>query len=917
MNKKHFEQSMNPKEHTQSELRDAGISHPSEWKKALDLYTPLEEEEEILTPDRRSFKKLAPYLEEDRKISDREKIKKFSETSDSIERLEILRSMSLQDAIECLKNYSNNDDQYRYLAGRLDFYQKFIQGKATYKQTEYDLKKGEYVQVEKEYPIDSSDATPETVRLGILRDIAFASMIGTPELGIFKVAEKRLKANDKSRTHMPELKGYHSGIHENSIGNAYPFLRALYEEAHKSVEGRLRGQQTDPQVLEHRAVILGANWLEEAMNYNDPSRSPKSPYVGSLKESIAWARLGSQVKKQLLGMRQKIQGIDLHNIERFIGRSGDNKYESERRKLFGQIKFLKEGYDQDKKQEFTTKENEFAVQKQHKWFERESERLNHKFEKSKAEIETANLPDDEKELQLQPVVEKHQCAMTELETDYHTQVERLQNRTPEQLLVDLEQRQTSVNERYEKRKSLAQKALDLHFKINHTGGDYNSKPLTGIVDWINYAPFGTVKRAHKMMRLGMSDEVITEYSLADTIAGKRGATRDDLKTTHFLIEKAKGQDYKVRRKLEAMMKVGSILSMAGFKASFDEVAELAGKNFYGMAEALKMYDLGQVKQFIDQGISLWSIIETRKITQKHGYELSPVEVAEIALHNIDGLDDALRTFNLGEVRTLLSQDVDLLVAIAVLNNTRQFGYELDITQITNVAKNVHCINDFTSALRELPLAEVEKLLTVGVLYSGFSKVKVALKKHGYASDFSSTLSSSQKLIKNSEYNNLDRILDFYSLAEVDQIIAKGVTLQNVLNVREALKGKGVQLHLQEILEFVKYAGDFYDSSYYVGRAIDVFGIEGARKIVAKGCRLGEAIEVYNYINDGNGTLEQLREFLKKGGLDVVIAIGKSNNMEAFKKRFTLEDVKKTIEAGFTIEEITRFPFLISPLVTKK
>ena len=40
-----------------------------------------------------------------------------------------------------------------------------------------------------------------------------------------------------------------------------------------------------------------------------------------------------------------------------------------------------------------------------------------------------------------------------------------------------------------------------------------------------------------------------EYSLADTIAGKRGATRDDLKTIHFLIEKAKGQDYKVRRNL--------------------------------------------------------------------------------------------------------------------------------------------------------------------------------------------------------------------------------------------------------------------------------------------------------------------------------------------------------------------------------
>ena len=45
MSERRFEQSMNPKEHIQSELEDAGVSHPSEWREALDLETPLKGEE--------------------------------------------------------------------------------------------------------------------------------------------------------------------------------------------------------------------------------------------------------------------------------------------------------------------------------------------------------------------------------------------------------------------------------------------------------------------------------------------------------------------------------------------------------------------------------------------------------------------------------------------------------------------------------------------------------------------------------------------------------------------------------------------------------------------------------------------------------------------------------------------------------
>jgi len=128
----------------------------------------------------------------------------------------------------------------------------------------------------------------------------------------------------------------------------------------------------------------------------------------------------------------------------------------------------------------------------------------------------------------------------------------------------------------------------------------------------------------------------------------------------------------------------------------------------------------------------------------------------------------------------------------------------------------------------------------------------------------------------------------------------------------------VATNLQEVILFEKFAGD-YSKGHHVSQAIDTFGIDDVRKIVAKSCRLDKAIEVNNYINgdssrsrrygsSDDGVSESLKESLKKGGLDVIIAIAKAGNMEI---------AVKTIEAGFTVEEVIRFPFLISPLVTKK
>jgi len=172
----------------------------------------------------------------------------------------------------------------------------------------------------------------------------------------------------------------------------------------------------------------------------------------------------------------------------------------------------------------------------------------------------------------------------------------------------------------------------------------------------------------------------------------------------------------------------------------------------------------------------------------------------------------------------------------------------------------------------------------------------------------------RKLLKTRDYYNLDSALDTFNLQEIEQITDKGGALSGVLEVGDALKEKQVATNLQEVILFEKFAGD-YNKGYYVSQAIDTFGIDDVRKIVSRGCRLDKAIEVNNYMRDSGRSRSRdvlsaktIEEVLTKGGIEAIIAIAKAESAEV---------ALKTIDAGFTIEEITRFPFLISPLVTKK
>ena len=283
MSKIRFEQSMGPKEHIERELSDAGISDPSELRKAVDLEAPLEEEKGMES-DQRSFEKLLAYLDSEKKVPEKEKIKQFSETEDSTERLELLRTMSLGDAITAIREHSVTEGSYKHLADRLDFYQKFISGEVVKRRTEqeWDSEKNAYVEVVKEYQVDASNASPETIRLGAWRDMLYVAMQGTPEMGAVKIATKRInrdladKAARQEGSSQPtkiksavELFGYYSGIFEGTrtIGQ-WSDLGDLYKKCFTQVQHRHEKEKLTDEQLEHKAVRLMASRIEGAYEYS-------------------------------------------------------------------------------------------------------------------------------------------------------------------------------------------------------------------------------------------------------------------------------------------------------------------------------------------------------------------------------------------------------------------------------------------------------------------------------------------------------------------------------------------------------------------------------------------------------------------------------------------------------------------------
>ncbi len=401
-----------------------------------------------------------------------------------------LSTLGIQDGIRIVEEI--NPEAHQYIEKRLDFYRQLLSGRITKIEPDHTTYYG-HSGDDKTKP-QIIYASPYEVRLGLERDLRRVLMKGTPEYAIARIAYKALE-KDKSKGQ--EQKTFNNRFNDQNYDD-YIVLQDLYQKIRKDFEAK-NGSQGE---IEHKVILRAADIVAEAAKFN-PSRGPSSPYIGSFAESIAWAQLGEGVKAQLRGMRQKINGVDLHNIGRFEGKSGVSKYAERAYVLKKQITFLTEGADDEQMGEFIDSELESRSKKFREDTQREIDRLDAKKQREVSRVEKRNLPDEEREAQLSSIQCEYTQALKQLETTFKQyEHARIQSANLKKFLGSLLRAELSEQEqKNERHKSLAQMALDLHW---HFSGDRTDVTREFRVDFINDVPFGDLKRAHKLMTAGAS-----------------------------------------------------------------------------------------------------------------------------------------------------------------------------------------------------------------------------------------------------------------------------------------------------------------------------------------------------------------------------------------------------------------------------
>lgn len=450
-----------------------------------------------------------------------------SEAPSTAHILEGLKKCSVRGAVNTLLDLGT-DSQRQYLTGRLEEYAELVQSGIPI--VEEKWRDGGYVkETTGHQPAEMKD-----IRTGLWRDVVFASMIGTPELGALTIARKHMRHkaqgdSEDARTYqadmynLPKIRGYHSYIFpsrmegrgkyednqyielppepiDGEIGYAFPELAKTYQQVLKRVERK--NPELDEGESEHKAVRELARLVEKSTEYNPSGRGEGSPYRSHFAEQLAWAQLGEQAQRQLRGMRQKIMGVDLHNIGRFIGKSGDNPYEKEWHRI--------EQFAGSVSPDDVSSAREYFLLLAHREIEKQHKALGN-------------------------------VAATTIITEGSANIDAVNQMSDETILTRFSEERARLEQKRNSRMSLAQKALILHFTDKPEDGE-------SLIDWIDDAPFGLINRTHTMLARGVSKETAFAYAVAEhTFPGEalthelidacRGVTRETLDRTRALSQK--------------------------------------------------------------------------------------------------------------------------------------------------------------------------------------------------------------------------------------------------------------------------------------------------------------------------------------------------------------------------------------------
>ena len=907
--------------------------------------------EQILSPEQvfKKFNGLFAFLGEDIK-GDPNVIEKYQQISDKKDQLRFILLSSLSDKVRLFCSESFGHPNYDNFMHRLQFQQDFINGTARAWRQEWDERKGEYIDVQR--TLDSSDADRYSILLGLNRASLRSAMIGTPEYGAYKMAMDIVEDRDWSITSdFPEISGYWSGITNTSIGSWKTIIDEYGTIADKVAR---RNPDIDKENLEYITVRKAARIFADSMEYNNASRGPKSPYVSSFHESVAWAQLGYGVQRQLRGMRQRIMNSNLHNIERFIGKSGCSQkcssFKSERSRLGNRVKYIN-GLSEDGKQESLAKENAFEIKKQEEWRKEEVERIKHKYEKliskTRNEERRATYASRQEE-EIQRVV-----------ADTSERIEYFENRALDGLFSDINERRELLSHRIEKRKSLAEKAIELHFKLGdgykgEWSNDLEEQNTTdvsqykGCLDWINDAPFGVIKRAHKRMVDGMSADEIYKLAISETI--RKAVNNPDQAdiAMHQMFREI--EDGPIIDSMCDVLRIRGIICLAGKlsryseELNYSELESMSDKDMRWIEDSLAAFPFSDVKQFIDKGLDLSLVPRLSRITEEFGYKLDTNQLIELSSKEIinsyrhkevEGVFiSTLSSFSLDEAITAMDTGVDLRILNAVRSIVSTQGVS-NFSEILDRATKIGQLSDRYEGGYEKLISQYRTAINS----MGIEKADDLLSQHGTDLD---TFNMATREFKNSVGDDFDKTLRLsekistamYGLRDLSQEEASIQTLYNpdvgytesqVINLYE--HGISASAY-RSVFISTEDDGDNLDVKENSSLSFDdkVKLLQNALRDNPNYWRIEEAIESFD------GDMDILHQ-LAESGADVVHASRVKYLLDEDEKYSgfnTLENILhlaqnnlevdvflRAINAGFSVDEIKLYPFLASDLLIKE
>lgn len=439
---------------------------------------------------------------------------KFEQITDKKERLSFLLTSPLADKVRilCGQSFGNlNSDSF---ADQLEFQQGLV-NEDRQKELQYNLEQERIAQeqrVRRRRTRWFSDIEPEKLASGINRGVLRAAMLGTPEFGAYKLAIKIAKESGKSIPwNFPAVKGEESGIFlyrftryksDGSIGD----WEAIIDEYQKIAD---RFEKEHPELsgdeLEHETVKKATQIYLKAMELEN-----------AFPTAVAWAQLGKRAQERLADASVY---FDIHGIGRFIGKSGfswrQRGLELGKERIEEELSQIR-NVDDAEKEEILAEKNKHDVDKLKKRYDKKIASIDRRYNR-----EITRTRDESRRQEYERRQESEKRIATE---KYNDDVDYYKNRTVSDLTIDLQNELKEIEEKLNKSKSIAEKAADLALASRDcsfiTARYYSGGGITipmAEIDWINNAPIGIVKRAHKRYSDGMSIGEVNLLAIEETI----------------------------------------------------------------------------------------------------------------------------------------------------------------------------------------------------------------------------------------------------------------------------------------------------------------------------------------------------------------------------------------------------------------